>query len=535
MIDRPRAGPRARPLPSLVALAIAGLAVVPLIGLTIGITQDTPAADVLLGATSAGPGRALADLLPLAANTLLLAVAVTALSVAGGTALAWLEMRARYPGGRVLAGLALLPLAMPSYLLAGVLRETLGPGGLVGRPLGLPVFTGIGPAIVVLTLVSIPYVHVLAGAALLRMSVAEEEAARGLGSSGWRVFRAIVLPRLRPALALGGLLVLLYVASDFGAVAVLDCPVLTWRMFQAYETQNVARAAVLGLGSLGLIAPFLAAGLLLQRRVAALPGVANPRGAGQSRLRPAAAAAAYGLHAVVIGLGVALPLITLARWVGAGLTHGESFAGLGRPLFQTLLLAGGGGVVVLLLATIPAWVSTRARWTWLIDHAVYVSSALPGILVATGLLIVALAVQRAGWDGVYLGARQACLLLFAGYAMRYLSQGFSGLKEAFLRLDPRHEESAQSLGAGPLRRLRRIVLPAVAPGAAAAYLLLFLVLVKELPITLMLQPIGVQTLSYRVFDRYQEAFLHDAGLAGTVLLGVALAGQLLTLRWRRHA
>ena len=80
-----------------------------------------------------------------------------------------------------------------------------------------------------------------------------------------------------------------------------------------------------------------------------------------------------------------------------------------------------------------------------------------------------------------------------------------------------------------------MLLPAVAPGAAAAYLLLFLQLVKDLPVTLMLQPIGVQTLSFRVFDRYQDAFLHDAGLAGLALVTVALSGQLATLRWRRHA
>ena len=104
-----------------------------------------------------------------------------------------------------------------------------------------------------------------------------------------------------------------------------------------------------------------------------------------------------------------------------------------------------------------------------------------------------------------------------------------------LGLDLRQEESARSRGASRWRTFRSVTWPALAPGAAAAFLLLFLSIAKELPITLMLTPIGEQTLAYRVFDAQQEASLLDLGLAGLVLLCLAVAMQLLLMRWRPHA
>ena len=111
--------------------------------------------------------------------------------------------------------------------------------------------------------------------------------------------------------------------------------------------------------------------------------------------------------------------------------------------------------------------------------------------------------------------------------MRFLSEGYAALKPAFLSLDLRHEESAQTLGATPWRIFRRITLPAIKPGMKAAYLLLFIAIAKELPITLMLTPLGKQTLAYRIFDAQQEGVLSDAGLAALILLAMALCVQLI--------
>ncbi|MFT4976034.1 MAG: ABC-type Fe3+ transport system permease subunit [Myxococcota bacterium] len=104
-----------------------------------------------------------------------------------------------------------------------------------------------------------------------------------------------------------------------------------------------------------------------------------------------------------------------------------------------------------------------------------------------------------------------------------------------LQLDPRQEESARVLGASRARWLAQIALPALAPGVAATGLLLFLAILKELPVTLLLGgAVGLRTLAFRVWDRYNEALWHDAGLAGLILFSMSLAVVVTTLRWRRH-
>jgi len=532
------------------ALAALGVAVplLPLLGLLAGVLDPppTPFGDAPPGSLGARllalPGDlAASGALGLLGRTLALAAVVAAAALPLGTWLGWVEQRARYPGARALAVLGLLPLAIPSYVLAATLRSALGPGGAVGGALGLTRFTGFGPAALALTLVTTPYVQLLVSAALARVPAEEEEAARVLGAGSWGAFRAAVLPRLRPTLALGGLLAALYAVADFGAVAMLDCPVLTWRLYQAVNLMRLDEAVLLGLATLAAALPLLAAAGALRGRLGARAraGVANPRPVRRRPLRPAVLAATYALHAGVVGLGVALPALTLGGWVAGGLARGDDFAPIGGPIRDTFLAALAGAAVTVLAAAGPAWVAGRAgprlaRW---IERAVYLTSALPGVLLAFGLLLLALAASR--WTDasreLYAALTGSGVLLVLGYAARFLSQAFAGLEAAVLGLDRRQEESARVLGAGPWRRLRRVTLPQLAPGSAAAALLCFLAIVKELPVTLLLgNAMGLRTLSFRAWDRYREAFLPDAGLAGLLLVGLGLVAVAFSLRWRRH-
>jgi iron(III) transport system permease protein len=349
-----------------------------------------------------------------------------------------------------------------------------------------------------------------------------------------------VLPRLRPTLAFAALISALYAVSDFGAVAVLDCPVLTWRLYQAVNHQQLDRAALLGLALLAAALPLLIASRRVHGGLPRTPGVANPRPPEPRALRGAALAATYAVHAAVIGLGVLLPVIALGTWCLQGWHHGLSFASPWLPLGQSLGLALGGAALTLALSLAPAWVSARtprARFAAALEHGVYLTGALPGVLLGFGLMLCALALSRgfAASATVYQGLLGSGVLLGLGYAMRFATEGYAGLKAAIAQLDRRHEECARTLGAPPLRWLVRVVAPAVAPGAAASFVMLFLSVLKELPVTLLLGgAMGLRPLSFRMFDRYEEAFLHDAGLAGLLIVGLALVGVLVTLGYRRH-
>jgi len=527
-----RAGPL---LLRLLAGATVLLAVMPLVGLSIAAMD--PPVDPLVGAapdlaTLLRGSRAVELLL----RSLGLGVTVCAGAVGLGTGLAWAEQRLEYPGRRLLSLLSLLPLAVPSYVLASTVASALGPAGWLGGPLGLDRPRGLPAAVLVLILVTAPYVQLVVGSALARTSAAEEEAARTLGAAPGRVFRQVVLPRLRPALAYAALIALLYAISDFGAVAVLDTPVLTWRLYEAVQHQSLARATLLGAALLIATLPLFGLARWLRggspERV-----VANPRPAARQRPGPGTLLLAYGTHTVVIGLGVAVPVATMLSWVYDGIGRGLPFASPWSALGQTIGLAAAGAVVTLLLALAPASLTRSGRVGALVEQGVYLTSALPGVLVAFGLMLVALLASRTlGGGALYATLLSSGALLLLGYALRFIAEVFGPVRAGFLGLDPRQREGARVLGAPWSRWAHRIALPSLAPGLGAAAVVGFVAVLKELPVTLLLGgATGMTPLAFRVWDRYNEALHHDAGLAGLLLVGLTLAGVGLTLRWRRHA
>lgn len=476
----------------------------------------------------------------LVGKTLALAGFVSFFSLILGTFLGILQGRASYPGRRLLSLLSLLPLAVPSYLLAAIVRESMAPQGALGEWLGTEgIFSGFWPAVFVLTLSCTPYVHLLVSSAMSTFAAGEDEAARSLGAPFWRRFTQLLIPRLRPTWAYSLVLIALYVVSDFGAVAVLDCEVLTWELYQARGAQD---AIVLGFAMMACVIPLLAVVRFLGGNQAPERGLGQSRGETRIPLRRGMRGLAYGGHAFLIGFGVVLPVVTLISWVWAGVANHVTFAPLTEPLVATALFTTVGAFVTLVVAFFPAWLVVRyasPKMGKFLENGTYFTSALPGILLAFGLLHLILGLRRSvpievGGTPVWDGLETVGVFLVLGYVMRFLAEGYAALKPSILALDLRQEESAKSLGASSWRRLTQVTLPLLFPGVAAAFLLLFVSIAKELPVTLMLTPTGVQTLAYRVFDAQQEASFPDVGVAGLILLVLAVSMQGILMRRRRH-
>jgi len=486
-----------------------------------------------------GPAPSLLDLLAapgmgsLVLGTLALGLGVALGAVLVGGLLAYAAERLDFPGRRWLSVLTVLPLALPSYIIASTTSRALSRGGPIGDLLGLQRFGGVLAAVVVLTVATAPYVQLVVRAALSRAGGATEEAARTLGASPWRAFQHGTLPALRPALAYGGLVALLYATSDFGAVAVLDAPVLTWRLFEAVTHQDLARATLFALLLLAVVGP-LYIGTRVVRGDSAGPGVANPRAA--ARRRPGwLLGGAVALAAVLqIGLGLIIPVASQLSWVLDGLHRGLAFAPLVEPVVHSTLAAAVAAVVTAALALGPAWGAGQQRGPWhtASEQVAYLPSAVPGVLVAFGLLLAGLALTRglghAEWYAPLLGSG---VLLVTGWSLRFVAEAFGPLRASALQVDPRLWQAARVLGGQRGRYLSSVVAPALAPGAGAAALVAFVAVLKELPVTLVLgSATGLRPLPYRIWDRYSEALWHDAGLAGLVLVAVALGAVWSTLK-----
>lgn len=466
-------------------------------------------------------------------RTLVLGVGVSLSTVVIGTALAWLVVRTDLPGRRVWRLVAPLPLVIPSFVGALSLLAAFAPGGLADEllsPLGLdrmPRIEGLRGAVLVLTLLTYPYVYLPVSARLAALPPSLEESARSLGRSPWGVFRTIVMPQISGAVWAGALLVFLYSLSEFGAVQLLHYDTLTRAIYSArLFDRDVSLALSLVLGAVALTV------VAVERRVAARRSRTEATGAGGSTLQAPLGrwkAPALALVSLVVGLAVVAPVAVLVHWVvrGAAGDANLDLAGLLDPAIATGLLGIVTAVAALAVVLPVAYLTARHRsLPGGVSNGLVVSGfALPGIVVAIAFVAMVLAVP--GIDRLY----QTYTLLVVAYVVHFGSQSMRAAQVAVDGVPRRVEDAARSLGAGRARRLLTIELPLMRGGLAAGAGLVLLSTMKELPATLVLRPIGTETLATQVWAASSEGFYAQAGLAALVLLSISgLLTWFLTVR-----
>ncbi|WP_103533436.1 iron ABC transporter permease [Streptomyces sp. SM11] len=447
----------------------------------------------------------------LLARSLGLTVVVVTACLVLGISLAWLTVRTALPGARAWSVLATLPLAVPSYVAAFA---------WISADPDLAGFTGAAFA---LTLVSYPYVYLPVAAALRGIDPAQEEAARSLGHGPTRTFLRVTLPQLRPAAAGGGLLVALYVLSDFGAVSIMRYETFTRAIHTSYKASFDRTPAA------ALSVVLVVMTVLLVSAEARTRGRAGHARTGGGAPRPALPAQlggftwpALGWCSLVAAAGVAFPVGTLVYWLAVGNSGTWEPGMLLETAGTTLGVAALGAAVTTLLA-LPVGILAarhRGRAAHLLEQATYAGHAVPGITVA--LAMVFLAVRYA--YPLY----QQLPLLVAAYAVLFLPVAVAATRAAVLQSPPVLEDVARSLGRGPLSVLREVTVPLAAPGVAAGAALTFVVCMKELPATLLLRPTGMETLATRLWtETGTGSFAAAAPYAAVLILIAAVPSYLL--------
>lgn len=458
-------------------------------------------------------------------NTTQLVVLVTASAAVIGVGAAWLTERTQLPARRVFRLTAALPLVIPSYVIALTLLSALGPAGILADATGLSIAapTGLLGAWIALTLSTYPFVYLTSAAALRRLDPALEEAARGLGSSPAKVFRTIVVPQLRPAIAGGLLLVALYSLSDFGAVSLVRFDSFTRVVYAQYAGRlDRTPAAVLAV-VLVLLALFVLWAEARTRGRAAYYGRSVPRPVRLMPLRPGARAAAVSSLTVLALVSLALPVGTLVTWMTRG--SGTAFewgAAWGSLIGSALAAVLAVAVALPTGLLVTRYASRRTRWVETASYAVF---ALPHITV--GLAVVFFASRYLG--GLY----QSLALLVLVYASIFFAQALGPVRASMLQVSPALEEASRSLGAGRIRTMLRVTAPLVRRGLVAGGLLVFLTTMKELPATLLLRPTEFDTLAVRIWSASSELLYARAAGPAVLLLAVsALPMYLLATRER---
>src|ERR687898_771207 len=417
-------------------------------------------------------------------RSVLLAAVVTVACVAVAVPLAWLTARTDLPGMRAWAVLAALPLVVPSYVGGVVLVSALGPRGVL------------------------------------------EEAARSLGSGAWSTFFRVTVPQLRPAIVAGSLLVALYALSDFGAVSLLQYGSFSREIYIQYQSAfDRTPAAILAL----MLVALTAAILLLE---------GPPRGGGRfsrgAAPRPATPVALGGWRwpallfcGVVVTLALVAPVGVLSFWLVRGLVEGEPLRPLWNAAWSSVYASGLAAGVVAVAALPVAGLAVRVPGpiSPFVEGMTYLGYALPGIVLA--LSLVFFGANYAPWAYQTLG-----MLVFA-YAVHFLPQAVGATRAALLQVKPSVEEAARGLGQGPVRVVTTITAPLASSGILAGAALVFLTTMKELPATLLLAPLGFDTLATNIWSATSEGFFARAAAPALLLILVsALPMYLLVIRER---
>lgn len=466
--------------------------------------------------------------LTLAARTLLFGAAVTAGATAIALPMAWLTTRSDLPGRRIIAVFAMLPLAVPSYVGALVIISAFGPRGFLQQalePAGverLPSIFGFWGAAAVLVLFTYPYLLLTLRPAISALDPRLEELSGSFGYGRWTTFRRVILPQLRPALGSGGLLVALYALADFGAVSLMHFDSLTRVIFLRYETFDRDGAVALAIVLAGLALALVALDLSTRGRTR------YHSAHGQERLTTPVELGrwrwpALAFVAAVLALALALPVGVLGYWLLRGLTAGEALGGVGSAARDSLLGATLAATVAAVAALPVAMLAARHASFPLsrpLEALSYTGYALPGLVVAIAIISFS----------INLGPLYFSLtLLVAAYALLFLPQAVGATRVALLRVSPSMEETARGLGRRPWQVMRTITLPLASRGIFAGAALVFITTMKELPATLLLAPIGFETLAVRVWSASSEAFFARAALPALVLIALSS----LPLLWPR--
>ncbi|MFN6339977.1 MAG: ABC transporter permease [Cyanobacteriota bacterium] len=483
----------------LLALALAALALAPLVALLHlafgGLASGT--------ALDLGPGgqSALVD-------TLLLVIGVGGVVALLGTANGWLSVSCAYPGRRWLRLAQVLPLAAPAYLLAATWID-------LGSRFSWPI-QGLGWAIASLSLSTYSYVFLLASESFASLGRRPLEAARSLGVGPWGSFQRVALPLALPSIGAGVALSGMEVVNDLGAVELLGVPTLSTAILQRWQVDGEPRAAAgLALVALLIVAGLLAAERHFRRRGRRWSASGAQDRAPAYRLRGWRALTAQILALLPPLLTFGLPLLWIAINVDQ-LRPGEPLELVeltSRSLGLALVAAAATVVFSLVLAIARRWLP-RGPWPSL-TFVAGMGYAVPGAVLALGLMLL----------GGGFGLAPVALLLW-GYGDRFLAVAKQGLDAALERLPPSLDEAATSLGSGWWAVLRRVHLPLLRAPLLVGTLLVFVDVVKELPLTFALRPFDFDTLAVRVFQYASDERVGAALFPAVLILALGLLSAL---------
>lgn len=482
-------------------------------------------------------------------NTVILLLLVSLFALLIGTSLAWWVTMHDFKGRRFFEWALMLPLAMPAYVMAftqlGLFDYTGPVQSFLRAILGanvqafFPLRSAAGVALV-MSLAFYPYVYLLARIAFQSMGRRALEVGQSFGYSPRIAFWRVALPMARPWLVGGVMLVAMETLADFGAVSIFNYDTLTTGVYKAWF-------ALFSLSTAMQLAGFLLLGVVTvvsierivrgQRSYIAVGSASKNQ---RTLLRGWAACGVISWCVIVLGLAFVLPVGQLLIWAWPTwrVDLNTDFMAFVRGSL------GLSAIAALSVTTVALCMSvfkrrTRSPWVSALVMASTLGYAVPGTVLAVGVFVPVAWLDN--WLIGSLGLNVASGAILKGslwvmmwaYVVRFLAVGFSSVDGAMQRVTVSQERAARSLGLNAWSMMWRVYLPLTRGGVLTAMLMVFVDVMKEMPMTLMTRPFGWETLSVRIFSLTTEGLWREAALPSLALIVSGLC-PVLYLAWQGH-
>lgn len=482
-------------------------------------------------------------------TTALLMLGVGTLTTLIGVGTAWLVTMCRFPGRRLFDWALLVPLAVPTYIVAYAYVEILDYTGPVqsalrmlfdfktSRDYWFPEIRSLGGAALVMALVLYPYVYLTTRATFLMQSSCILDVSRTLGCGPLRLFFRVALPLARPAIAVGVSLALMECLNDIGAVEFFGVQTLTFSVYDTWLNRgSLPGAAQMACAMLLVVFALLWAERYARRnqrfhlttsRYRPLPGY---------QLKAPLATLAFLACLLPVLLGFVLPALLLADFASRRLEQLFEPSLLSATL-NSLTLAAIAATATVGVGVVLAY-AQRIRPTPLLQGAARLASigyAVPGTILAVGILIPLAALDNAidGLSRETFGIATGLLMTGSGaalvyaYVTRFLAVSYGSIESGLGKISPHLDMASRTLGRTALRTLFQVNLPIIKPVLLSAALLVFVDCMKELPATILLRPFNFETLSTTVYTAASHEVFEDAALPALAIVLVGLIPVIL--------
>lgn len=469
-------------------------------------------------------------------NTLLLLLGVAALTFLLGVSTAWLVSNYEFPGRRYFEWLLILPLGFPGYIMAytyvGILDYT-GPIQTFFRNTFDISFKGslidimnLPGAIFILSITLFPYVFLISRSSFLQQSKTMQEASFLLGANRTKTFFKIALPMARPAIVAGIALASMEVLNDYGTVKYFGVNTFTTGIFRAWFSMGDATTAIY-LAAILMIFVFVILYLeSLQRgnrQYSSVNGLNKPTARIEVSMQKKLLYSA--ICTIIFLISFLIPFLQLLKWVW--LTHekvvNQEFLTL---IYRSFGLAAIAGVLIVIFSVILLYALRLSPFKWVksITKVATLGYAIPGAVIAVGVMIPLLAFDKWIYDTL-LSARTAGLflsgtlfaLIFA-YIVRFMAVGYNPVEAGFQKIGIHVNEASRLLGVRSTKTLWKIDLPLIKTTLFSGILLVFVDVLKELPLTLILRPFNYQTLATKAFDMATNEMIAESANAAVIII-----------------